>query len=395
MQCWEVATGRLASSAEQTTPFNLAFFSALSLKLIDDLLPSLQPGPPEGSRRAWCSPLPTKGWRCSFPEISPSEGSPTVTPAGQSTASGAGQKVLVEKRKNGYHRSFQTVTLTPGKEIAPCPAREGARLRSGGRTGPSASFWAREDRDAGVPGSRLAFPPWRGTISSSSPRLLSRRGRSSTTTCLSGLAATSVLPSRFAGPSSGSRREPGRSPLFPDGRRVPHLHRLVRGCGERLDRGADRRAVFPAAGIQVLPGGRCQSPRTGMAGQPLPAHDPGGALPMMRATRLAAVGIVLILSLASCDILFMGVFPSVPWPGNGHGSTSPDRIGPADASTFNLSIARSYGFEFVILYFHGRLRFHKGSPDRAVSRARGEERIRLQLRATYTSTSPTFRSSRT
>jgi hypothetical protein len=70
---------------------------------------------------------------------------------------------------------------------------------------------------------------------------------------------------------------------------------------------------------------------------------------MMRAMRLAASGIVLILSLASCDILFNGAFPSSLGQATARIDLS-DRIGLADASTFNLSIARSYGYEFVILH---------------------------------------------
>lgn len=120
MQCWDVATGRLASSAEQTTPFNLAFFSALSLKLIDDLLPSLQPV--AGAARA----------RVVF--SSPDEGTEVLLSGDLSIGritnghaswaidgSSAGRKVLVEKRKNGYHDSLQTVTLTPGKEVVLAP----------------------------------------------------------------------------------------------------------------------------------------------------------------------------------------------------------------------------------------------------------------------------------
>jgi hypothetical protein len=120
MQCWEVATGRLASNAEQTTPFNLAFFSALSLKLIDDLLPGLRPVSGEPRVRVVFT--------------SPDEGMEVVLSGDLSIGritdgraawgidgSSAGQKVLVQKRKKGYHDSLQTVTLTPGKEIALTP----------------------------------------------------------------------------------------------------------------------------------------------------------------------------------------------------------------------------------------------------------------------------------
>jgi hypothetical protein len=70
---------------------------------------------------------------------------------------------------------------------------------------------------------------------------------------------------------------------------------------------------------------------------------------MMRMLRTAAAGIGLVLALASCDVLFMGIFPS----SLGQATAAVDlsaSIDPAAASTFNLSIARSYGFEFAILY---------------------------------------------
>jgi hypothetical protein len=120
MQCWEVATGRLASSAEQTTPFNLAFFSALSLKLIDDLLPSLRPVSGEPRMRVEFS-SPDEGMEVllsgdlSIGRITDGRASWGID------GSSAGLKVLIEKRKVGYHDSSQVVTLTPGKEIVLSP----------------------------------------------------------------------------------------------------------------------------------------------------------------------------------------------------------------------------------------------------------------------------------
>ncbi len=120
MQCWEVATGRLASSAEQTTPFNLAFFSALSLKLIDDLLPGLRPVSGEPRVRVVFS-SPDEGMEVLLSgDLSIGRISDGRAAWGIDGAS-AGQKVLVVKRKKGYHDSQQTVTLTPGREIALTP----------------------------------------------------------------------------------------------------------------------------------------------------------------------------------------------------------------------------------------------------------------------------------
>jgi hypothetical protein len=122
MQCWEVATGRLASNAEQTTPFNLAFFSALSLKLIDDLLPALRPASGE-PRVPVVFTSPDEGMEVLL-SGDLSIGKITNGRASWGIDSGsAGQKVLVEKRKDGYHSASQVVTLTPGKEIALSPLR--------------------------------------------------------------------------------------------------------------------------------------------------------------------------------------------------------------------------------------------------------------------------------
>jgi hypothetical protein len=70
---------------------------------------------------------------------------------------------------------------------------------------------------------------------------------------------------------------------------------------------------------------------------------------MTRMARVAVAGIGLVLSLASCDILFMGVFPASLGQETARADLS-SKIGEADAATFNLSIARAYGFEFLILY---------------------------------------------
>jgi len=70
---------------------------------------------------------------------------------------------------------------------------------------------------------------------------------------------------------------------------------------------------------------------------------------MMKAMRMAAIGVGLLFLLASCDILFMGVFPSSLGQATSRSDLS-RTIGAAEAATFNLAIARAYGFELVILY---------------------------------------------
>jgi hypothetical protein len=73
---------------------------------------------------------------------------------------------------------------------------------------------------------------------------------------------------------------------------------------------------------------------------------------MTRTIRTAVSGIAIILALASCDVLFMGVFPSSLSQATARADLS-SVIGQAGANTFNVSIARSYGFEFVILSSSG------------------------------------------
>ena len=56
LQCWDVGGGRLASGVQETTPFNLAFFTALSQKLASDLFPSVKLERKEAPRIVFSSP---------------------------------------------------------------------------------------------------------------------------------------------------------------------------------------------------------------------------------------------------------------------------------------------------------------------------------------------------
>jgi hypothetical protein len=69
---------------------------------------------------------------------------------------------------------------------------------------------------------------------------------------------------------------------------------------------------------------------------------------MRKTAKMAALGICMLLALGSCDVLFMGVFPGSAGQATARADLSAV-IGSADAGTFSLSIARSYGFELVIL----------------------------------------------
>jgi hypothetical protein len=67
----------------------------------------------------------------------------------------------------------------------------------------------------------------------------------------------------------------------------------------------------------------------------------------VRAIGAAAIGILILLILASCNV--QGFFPPFLGQGTARSNLS-DTIGAAEAATFQLAIAKSAGFEFVILY---------------------------------------------
>lgn len=115
IQCWDVAAGRLMAGAEEATPFNLAFFSALNRTLTNTLLPNIRFETPPSPRLAFTSP--DEGMEVSLSgdvEIGPIVDGRVTWPLG---AIEPGARALVVKRKNGFHTSEETVSLTVGKDI--------------------------------------------------------------------------------------------------------------------------------------------------------------------------------------------------------------------------------------------------------------------------------------
>ena len=115
VQCWDVATGKLAAGIQATTPFNLAFFTGLNLALTSDLLPRLHPEAPKAGGIVFTSS--DEGMEVS---LSGDQDIGRIT-NGRVTlpedAAAPGTKVVLHKSKPGYHASEQTVTLTTAKEI--------------------------------------------------------------------------------------------------------------------------------------------------------------------------------------------------------------------------------------------------------------------------------------
>jgi hypothetical protein len=126
VQCWDVPAGRMIAAVEEATPFNLALFSSLSQTLADELLPAVTAiitAEKEPSRITFVSTMEgmqvllsgeTDIGRIADGRLT----YPLEVPV-------PGPRVVVEKRRKGYHTARQTVVLEPGKEIVLTPlARE-------------------------------------------------------------------------------------------------------------------------------------------------------------------------------------------------------------------------------------------------------------------------------
>jgi hypothetical protein len=119
IQCWDVEAGRLASGVQETTPFNLAFFTALSQKLSDDLFPSVRLEQKETPRIVLSSP--DEGMEVIVSgdtSIGQIRGGEVTWPL---TGLAPGTKVTVEKRKTGFHTDYQDITLVTGAPIPLSP----------------------------------------------------------------------------------------------------------------------------------------------------------------------------------------------------------------------------------------------------------------------------------
>jgi hypothetical protein len=115
IQCWSVASGKLAAALQADTPFNLAFFSGLNLALSNDLLPRLTPEGPGPASIVFVSPDEGMVVKVSGDQyIGLVVNGRVAVPAGSIVP---GARILIQKSKPGFHTAQQTVTLSAGKEI--------------------------------------------------------------------------------------------------------------------------------------------------------------------------------------------------------------------------------------------------------------------------------------
>jgi hypothetical protein len=126
VQCWDVAARKMIAAIEEATPFNLALFSSLSQTLADELLPTVTAiitAEKEPSRITFVSTM--EGMQV----LLSGETDIGRIADGRLTypleVAAPAPRVVVEKRRKGYHTARQTVVLEPGKEIVLTPlARE-------------------------------------------------------------------------------------------------------------------------------------------------------------------------------------------------------------------------------------------------------------------------------
>jgi len=152
LQAWDVAAGTLSAGLEETSPFNLAFFSALSVAMNDRLLSRI-------TLSAKATPLVTF--------TSANEGMQVLIAGdldvGRVSAGrlafalgsvGPGTRVLVRKVLKGYHTAEETVTLVTDKDIPLKP------LQKEHRAGAEASLTSGQLLGAGGAVRGYAIPDW-------------------------------------------------------------------------------------------------------------------------------------------------------------------------------------------------------------------------------------------
>jgi hypothetical protein len=119
IQCWSVASGKLAAALQADTPFNLAFFSGLNIALSSDLLPRLPAAAESPESVVFVSPDEGMAVKLSGDQYIGRVANGRVTIPADSFVPGA--KVLLEKTKPGFHPALQTVTLRAGRDIPLTP----------------------------------------------------------------------------------------------------------------------------------------------------------------------------------------------------------------------------------------------------------------------------------
>ena len=128
LQCWDVKTGRLLASLQQAARFNLAFYSALHDRIVE-ILPRITAAPRPATAIA---SIPGRFALAEIDFLSADDGTEIVIDGDRSvgTVSGGklvwknpgispGETILVEKRKEGFHTSTESLKGAQELRLSP------------------------------------------------------------------------------------------------------------------------------------------------------------------------------------------------------------------------------------------------------------------------------------
>ena len=131
LQCWDVSADVLAAGLQQTARFNIAFYSSLHDRVVE-MLPQIRLKIPTGAAAAAAAPVKRQPTVSELTFLSPDDGMEVIlvgdTSLGtisdgklvwQSGGLLLGSRISVEKRKLGFHTSFETVRAAREIRLSP------------------------------------------------------------------------------------------------------------------------------------------------------------------------------------------------------------------------------------------------------------------------------------
>ena len=154
IQCWDVSADVLAAGLQQTARFNIAFYSSLHDRVVE-MLPQIHLETPRGPAASTAASVRRQPTVSELTFLSPDDGMEVILAGDTSLGTIAdgklvwqsgglplGSRISVEKRKEGFHTSFETVRAA--REIRLSPMED--ERRPGSRTGLDAGTAPRPGR---------------------------------------------------------------------------------------------------------------------------------------------------------------------------------------------------------------------------------------------------------
>ena len=153
IQCWDVSADVLAAGLQQTARFNIAFYSSLHDRVVE-MLPQIHLETPRGPARSTAASVRRQPTVSELTFLSPDDGMEVILPGDTSLGTIAdgklvwqsgglplGSRISVEKRKEGFHTSFETVRAAREIRLSPMEDEKSGQSNWTGRWD-SSSAWA-------------------------------------------------------------------------------------------------------------------------------------------------------------------------------------------------------------------------------------------------------------